>query len=267
MNASLKSLPGVSIRGDETQDITRVMPEETPIALVFDGTSQAVMMCTPSDLEDFAKGFALTEGFVQSLDEIERFEIVEHDLGQEARFSLKGEPARALEDRRRKMIGPVGCGLCGIESLEEALRPLPAASSGAQLTTTDVLDAATSLRNHQPLHDQTNAMHAAGFFHPQEGLILAREDVGRHNALDKLIGALARSDIDPVEGAMILTSRVSIELVQKCAIAGCTVLVAVSAPTARAVHLAKEVGMTLVTFAKNDGFDVYAHPHRIKGER
>lgn len=273
MSASVKSMSGLSIQRDGQREMSRALPEEVPVALVFDGTSQAVMMCTPADIEDFAKGFALTEGFIKSLDEIASFEILDHEAGIEARFALKGEPARALATRRRKMAGPLGCGLCGIDSIEEAVRPLPTLnSSGPLLSAAEVAGATDALRNHQPLHDQTHAMHAAGFFRSGEDVVIAREDVGRHNALDKLIGAMARAQINASDGAMVITSRVSIEMVQKCAMAGCAILIAVSAPTAHAVRLADAAGITLVAFAKGGhkggdvrgGFDLYTHPQRVQ---
>lgn len=269
----VKSLAGLSVRADGPHEISRVLPEETPVAIVFDGTSQAVMMCTPADIEDFAKGFALTEGFVETLDQIVRFEILHHEAGLEARFALTGEPARALATRQRKMVGPLGCGLCGIDSIEEAVRPLPNLTSiDAVFSAAEVAGATHALRNHQPLHDQTNAVHAAGFFRPGEGMLITREDVGRHNALDKLIGAMARAKVSPSGGAMVVTSRVSIDMVQKCAIAQCAVLIAVSAPTAHAVRLAEAAGITLATFAKGrekgdkkgGGFELYAHPQRVQ---
>lgn len=273
MSASVKSMSGLSIQRDGQREMSRVLPEEVPVAVVFDGTSQAVMMCTPADIDDFAKGFALTEGFIESLDEIESFEILDHEAGIEARFALKGAPARALATRRRKMVGPLGCGLCGIDSIVEAVRPLPTLnSSGPLLSAAEVAGATEALRSHQPLHDQTNAMHAAGFFRSGEDIVIAREDVGRHNALDKLIGAMARAQINASDGAMVITSRVSIEMVQKCAMAGCAVLIAVSAPTAHAVRLADAAGITLAAFARGGhkggdmrgDFDLYAHPQRVE---
>lgn len=265
MSEPVKSMPGLSIRADGARDISQVLAEEVPVAVVFDGTSQAVMMCTPADIEDFAKGFAITEGFVETLDQIESFEILEHEAGIEARFALSGKPARALASRRRKMVGPLGCGLCGIDSIEEAVRPLPnLAQTDVVISTAEVAGATEVLRNHQPLHDQTNAMHGAGFFRPGDDMLIVREDVGRHNALDKLIGAMACAGITASDGAMVITSRVSIEMVQKCAMACCPVLIAVSAPTAHAVRLADAAGITLAGSAKNGSFDLYAHPHRVQ---
>jgi FdhD protein len=170
----------------------------------------------------------------------------------------------ALSNRRRAMTGPVGCGLCGIDSLAEALRPIaPLPASSLTLTPVDCTLALDELRGWQPLHDETRAVHAAGFYVPGQGIILAREDVGRHNALDKLIGAMARAGIDGATGAIALTSRISVEMVQKCAIAGSPILIAISAPTAHAVRLAIGANITLVSMARN-ATHVFSHPSRIQ---
>lgn len=260
------STAGRAHRAEGTRAIHRALPEEVPVALVFNGTTQAVMMATPADLTDFAHGFALTEGIVTDPAQIEEFEIVEHGRGIETRFWLRPDRAEALSTRRRNMAGPVGCGLCGIDSLEQALRTVPPVTSDLQLPPKDVAQATETLRDHQRLHDLTHATHAAGFVVPGAGVTLAREDVGRHNALDKLIGALVRQGIDPASGAAVMTSRLSVELVQKCALANMSVLIAVSAPTGAAVRLAETVGITLAAFARGGGFDLYSHPHRISDE-
>lgn len=241
----------------------RELPEEMPIAMVFDGSSQAVMMATPRDLEDFARGFALSEGIVQSGAEVEGFEIVELAEGMELRHWLAPGTREALSARRRAMAGPVGCGLCGIDSLAEAMRPLPEVAARTRLTMREVLAATDQLSALQPLHDSTHAVHAAGFLVPGQGVVLVREDVGRHNALDKLIGALSRQGIDPASGALVMTSRVSMELVQKCALAGCGLLIAVSAPTALAVRLADQAGITLVALARRGGAEIFTHAARL----
>lgn len=262
-----QSRSGVSTQGDARLAVSRSLPEEVPVAMVYDGTTQAVMMATPGDIADFAYGFALTEGIVTSLDQIESFEEHVYDKGIEARIWLRDDRSAALKSRRRFMAGPVGCGLCGIDSVEQAVRPLPVVKPGGfRLSHQDVARAAEELRAHQPLHDLTRAVHAAGFLRPGEGLLQVREDVGRHNALDKLIGAMARHGIDAGNGALVLTSRVSVEMVQKCAMAGCPALISVSAPTAHALRLAEEAGITLATFVRNGGFDLYSHKHRITSE-
>ncbi|MCM2563566.1 formate dehydrogenase accessory sulfurtransferase FdhD [Lutimaribacter sp. EGI FJ00015] len=259
-----KSLAGVSVHPGGQHAIGRALPDEVPVALVFDGTTQAVMMASPDRIADFAHGFALSEGLIGGLDEVEGFEVIHHDRGIEARFWLASDRGAALKQRRRAMLGPVGCGLCGIDSLDAAMRDLPRLpDTGLHLTAHEVATATDALCAHQPLHDRTRATHAAGFLQPGMGITCAREDVGRHNALDKLIGALARQGTDPSTGAFVLTSRVSIDLVQKTVIAGAPVLIAVSAPTALAADTADSAGLTLAAFARGGGFDIFAHAHRI----
>ncbi|MBF9060224.1 formate dehydrogenase accessory sulfurtransferase FdhD [Rhodobacterales bacterium HKCCSP123] len=257
-----RSIPARAMGPDGAREVTRALPEEVPVAVTCNGTTQAVMMCTPADLEDFARGFAFTEGYARP-DQVERVEIIEGALGIEARLWIAEEAALALGARRRATMGPVGCGLCGIESLEEALRDLPPVSGGLSLDAAEAARAIDALRAHQPLHDLTHAVHAAGFYVPGQGIVLAREDVGRHNALDKLIGALLRAGIDPAGGAIVLTSRVSLEMVQKTVLAGCPVLVAVSAPTAHALRLAEGAGLTVAAFARGARIEAFTHTHRI----
>ncbi len=263
---SARSIMGTALGPEGARDVARSLPEEVPVAVTVNGSTQAVMMCTPSDLEDFAIGFAFTEGFARP-DQIERLEIVELDYGIEARLWVPDALAEALGARRRAMMGPVGCGLCGIESLEQALRALPVLSAGGVIGYAEAARGPDLLRDHQPLHDLTHAVHAAGFLLPGQGLdtgiVLAREDVGRHNALDKLIGSLLRGGIDPAQGAIVLTSRVSVEMVQKTVLARCPILVAVSAPTAHAVRMADAAGLTVAAFARDGRLETFTHPDRI----
>ena len=247
---------------DDTRDVARSLPEESPVAVTVNGTTQAVMMCSPADLEDFAVGFAFTEGFATP-DQTESVEIVETDVGIEARLWVADEIAEALGERRRAMMGPVGCGLCGIDSLEQALRDLPVLGRGGSVGLAEAAQAPEALRAHQPLHDLTHAVHAAGFLLPGEGIVLAREDVGRHNALDKLIGAALREGRDLSAGAIVLTSRVSVEMVQKAVLAGCPILIAVSAPTAHAVRLAEAAKLTIAAFARGGRLETFTHHTRI----
>jgi FdhD protein len=243
----------------------RAIPEETAIAFTFNTSSYAVMMATPQDLEDFAIGFSLTEGVVPSADAIESIEIVEEEVGIELRIWLKAPHANEYLGRRRKMAGPTGCGLCGIESLTEAMRPPPGVDQGLVFTPDQIMTAVNSLFPRQTLNQETRAVHAAGFWHPARGLVAVREDVGRHNALDKLAGALVRENTTAREGIIVLTSRVSVEMVQKSAAIHGPIVVAVSAPTALAVRMADAAGMTLVAIARKDGFEVFTHPHRVQG--
>ena len=242
----------------------RAIPEETAVAFTFNTASYAVMMATPQDLEDFALGFTLTEGVVPTRNAIDSVEIVEDDVGIELRIWLKAPHAAEFLGRRRKMAGPTGCGLCGIESLIEATRPPPRVQEGSVFTPDQVMRAINSLFPLQVLNHETRAVHAAGFWAPNSGLVAVREDVGRHNALDKLAGALARANASPAQGVVVLTSRVSVEMVQKSAAIGAPVIVAVSAPTALAVRMADAAGMTLVAIARKDGFEVFTHSHRIR---
>jgi FdhD protein len=262
---AIRSLPGLSVRSGGSAETHRTLAEEVPVALVYNGTTQAVMMASPQDLEDFARGFSLTEGIVEDPGEIESCEIVAHGDGIEARLWIAAPRAETLAARRRAMTGPVGCGLCGIDSLGEALRPVkPVADIGLTLASHEIDAAMSALRAGQVLHDRTHAAHAAGFWRPGTGLALLREDVGRHNALDKLAGALFRDGIDARSGAVVLTSRVSLDMVQKTCALGAPLLIAASAPTAHAVRLAGAAGLTLIASARGDGFDVFCRADRIQ---
>jgi FdhD protein len=243
----------------------RAIPEETAVAFTFNTASYAVMMATPQDLEDFAFGFSLTEGVVSSCDAIESVELVEGDIGIELRIWLKAPHAADFLGRRRKMAGPTGCGLCGIESLIEAMRPPLKVREGLVVTPDQIMTAIESLFPLQVLNHESRAVHAAGFWVPNRGLAAVREDVGRHNALDKLAGALVRERTKADQGIVLLTSRVSVEMVQKSAAIGAPIIVAVSAPTALAVRMADAAGITLAAIARKDGFEVFTHAHRVTG--
>lgn len=249
--------------GTTTQGERRV-PNEVPIAIVYDASTYAVLMATPADLADFALGFSLTEGVLSGPDDIGGLDIVPQADGIELRIWLVASAAHAARDRRRRIVGPTGCGLCGIESLAQALTVVPAVSATREFAAADILTAMLSLRDRQPLGAETRAVHAAAYWTHASGIVTVREDVGRHNALDKLAGALACTTTDAAEGLLLLTSRVSVELVQKAARIGVGVLVAVSAPTLLAIKTADAACITLVAVAREDGFEVFTHPHRIK---
>jgi FdhD protein len=250
-------------RHGRMQPGTRAIPEETPIALSYNGSTQAVMMATPADLEDFAVGFSLSEGVIERPAQIESFEIVPHDDGVELRMWIGGDVAERLAQRRRAIAGPTGCGLCGVDSIAEAVRPVATVGTGRSFSPQQIIAAIEAMPPLQTLNVETRAVHAAAFFTPQSGIVDLREDVGRHNALDKLAGALARGGIDAADGIVLLTSRVSVEMVQKTAAIGAAVLVAVSAPTALAVRMAEAAGVTLAAIARSDGFELFSHPQRI----
>ena len=255
------------VRHGEPISGVRVLAQETAIAFTYDFTTQAVMMATPRDLEDFAVGFSLTEGLIADPAEIESLEVAVQDLGIDLRIGLSSARRDAFTARRRHMAGPAGCGLCGIESLAEARRTLPQVTAEPRFTAAQVGEALAALTPAQTLNAETRAVHAAGFWRPGQGLVALREDVGRHNALDKLVGALARAGQGAGAGAgdglLLLTSRVSIEMVQKAAVLGAPVIVAVSAPSALAVDAASEANITLAAIARADGFEVFTHPRRL----
>jgi FdhD protein len=261
----LASTTRIARRASGTSAAARAVPEETPVALSYAGTTHAVMMASPADLEDFALGFSLTEGIVSSPDEIAAIEVID-DAGDgiDIQIRLKDSANTRFEQRRRRLAGPVGCGLCGIESIEEAMRSVaPVRLSSLTFASHDIVSAVKLLAAAQPMHTATGAVHAAGFYSPGKGIIAAREDVGRHNALDKLAGALAKAGIDGATGAVVVTSRVSVEMVQKTAAIGAPAIVAVSAPTALAIRTAEEAGMTLVALVRGEEFDIFTHPNRI----
>lgn len=242
----------------------RVVPEETAVSFTYDGGSYAVMMATPQNLEDFAVGFSITEGVAASPADIRQLDIVEHDSGIELRMWLNEPRAQALSERRRYLAGPTGCGLCGIDSLDEAVRTPARVRDGQTFASADIMQALELLPPLQSLNRQTRAVHAAAFWHPDNGIVAVREDVGRHNALDKLAGALVRESMAVSGGMVLLTSRVSVEMVQKTAAIGAPLIAAVSAPTALAVRTAETAGITLVAVARSDGFEVFTHGQRIK---
>ncbi len=241
----------------------RVIAEETAIAFTYNRVTHAVMMATPADLEDFAVGFSLAEGIIHAPADIAALQIVAVDLGIELRMDISTALAEQLDTRRRHIAGVSGCGMCGLESLEQAMRTPPTVAARLTVTPAMVAAALAQLPALQEINQLTRAVHAAAFWQPAKGLVALREDVGRHNALDKLAGALARTGVAAAEGMVLLTSRVSIELVQKVALMGTPIIVAVSAPTALAVRVAEAAGITLVGVAREDGFEIFTHAQRI----
>jgi len=240
----------------------RTLAEEVPVAFSYDGATHAVLMATPDDLEDFAVGFSHTEGIITASAEITELAVVGVADGIVLRMWLTGARSDAFAARRRRFVGPAGCGMCGLESLAEANRTIPFVSCDLRVSRQDIAEAVAAMPARQQLNMQTRAVHAAAFWRPDREVVL-REDVGRHNALDKLAGALLRTGQSAALGIIVLSSRISIELVQKAGMMGATVIVGVSAPTALAVRTAESIGLTLVGVARDDGFEVFTHPARI----
>ncbi len=258
------AMPRLTSRG--TRD-ARIVAEECPVALVYDGTTIAVLMASPADLTDLARGFSLTEGIIGDIGEIEELTVVPGPDGIELRLWLRPDAGRQLKERRRQLVGPTGCGLCGIDSLREASRTIRTVGHPTGLTPDQIGMAISWLTELQTLNHATHATHAAGFFAPDSETMTVREDVGRHNALDKLAGALAVGGISGSAGAVILTSRISVEMVQKTAAIDAGVIVGMSAPTALAVRTAQASGITLVGIARASEFEIFSHPARICGLR
>jgi len=266
MSEPLARVESVKVVAGSTSAYSRVLPEETPIALVYDGSTHAVMMATPQDLEDFALGFSLAEGTIDNVSDIASLDVVEQPLGLELRMWMTPGAGHRLAVRRRATLGPTGCGLCGVESLEQALPAVRRVTATLQVSAVEIEAAMASLAPAQKLNSEARALHAAGFWTLDKGLVMVREDVGRHNALDKLAGAMARMGIDAVSGIIVLTSRLSVELVQKAAQMGAPVIVAVSVPTALAVRTADAAGITLVGIARGEVFEIFTHPERVAAE-
>ena len=245
--------------------IERIVPNEVAVAISYNQIGYAVMMATPADLLDFAIGFSLTERIIDHSADIIQCDFVTVEHGIECRLQVAHDVATRLTQRRRHLAGALGCGLCGLESLAEATRDIPSVSSTLQVSAKAIMTAMRDMARAQSLNAQTHGVHAAGFYQPGHP-VLVREDVGRHNALDKIIGALAQQNRPGPLGAVLLTSRISIELIQKCGMLGASIIVAVSVPTAHAIRAAEQAGITLAAIARDDGFEVFTHPSRIELE-
>ena len=240
-----------------------MLAEEVPVALVYNGISHAVMMASPVDLEDFARGFSLSEGIIEHAAEIRGVEAIPHEKGIELIIDLAPGSFWRLKERRRTIAGRTGCGLCGLDSLEAVARDLPRVTGGKPIVLAAIRTALAALPAAQTYNAQAYALHAAAYCDADGKLLLVREDVGRHNALDKLIGALGKAGINPASGFCIITSRCSVEMVQKAVIAGMPILVSVSAPTLMARRVADEAGLTLLALARDDSALAVTHPERI----
>ncbi len=251
-------------RDGDTRLVQDCIAEEVPVALICNGQPFAVMMATPSDLEDFAVGFAISEGLVNQSSDAAVIAIEPQLEGVSVQLRIPEASMVLVEQRRRSLSGRSGCGICGSEMLEAAMRWPEAVGAGVTITDITLRRALRELREQQPLAAATGATHAAGWADASGQVHAVREDVGRHNALDKLIGALVRSEIDPAVGFVVVTSRASYEMAMKAASVGISLLAAISAPTALAISLAERANLTLIGFARDDGHAVYSHPHRIR---
>ena len=250
-------------RDGSTQPIDRPIAAEVPLSIEYGGIAYAVMMVSPADLEDFVTGFSLFEGLIGHPADIEALDITEIDLGWVARIALRPGLMDRIYDRARARVSEGSCGLCGLENLEQAMRPLPAITSRPKGDAAAIFAALDRLLDHQPLTRATGAAHAAAFCAPDGTILLAREDIGRHNALDKLVGAMTRAGSDAADGFLLLTARCSYELVEKAILAGCPMLVTISAPSTLAIARAQAHGITLVALARPDAVLVAHDPHAL----
>lgn len=234
---------------------------EVPVALQYNGISHAVLLATPTFLEDLAIGFSFTEGIIRDVSDVYDIHIEQDQRGYSIDIEIASACLQQLKQRRRQLAGRTGCGLCGLESLNEVRRELPPVNAPRTLYEQNaIFSALDQLRDQQPLHQITGATHGAGWADQHGAIQVVREDVGRHNALDKLIGQLLQQKTDTSEGMVVVSSRASFEMVQKTATLGVPILVAVSAPTSYAVQVADELNLMLVAFGRPKQFSVYSHP-------
>ena len=259
----LLEVPARRWEGGRAQDGTEQVVEETPVAIVYNGIPHVVMMATPGDLEDFALGFSITEELLRSPADLQSLQVVKYGQGIEIQATVSPECEATIASRNRRLTGRTGCGICGVDSIEGVLKQLHPVSSSATVTPAAVENACRTLVGHQTLNSAAGAVHAAGWASLEGEVQLAREDVGRHNALDKLIGAMLGRGVDPRSGFIVVTSRASVEMVQKATVFGASLLAAISGPTGLAVRIAEHAGLTLVGFARPGRLTVYTHGDRV----
>ena len=263
---SVSIAPALNLAADGTKRAQpRAVPAEVPIAISFLGIGYAVMMATPADLEDFAYGFARAERLIDAAADVIGIEVREEERGVLLGIELAPERHDRVLQRVRHRVGESSCGLCGIENLEQALRPLPKLPAPAAVAPAAIFRALEAIRAQQPLNAETGAVHAAAYCDASGAVLAAREDVGRHNAFDKLIGHALREGLDLGASFALLTARCSYELVEKAALAGVPLLVTISAPTGLAIERAREAGLTLVVLARPDSVLVMTDPHGLFG--
>lgn len=263
--AGARSATALRFAEGRTQARDELVAEEEPVALVYNGLSHAVMMATPKDLEDFALGFSLTEAVLASAEELYDVEVERFPRGAEVRLTIAASRFADLRNRQRTLAGRTGCGLCGVDTIAEALRPVARVASSAAIRPEAIHAAVAAFPSLQDLNRSVGAVHAAAFADAEGRILAVREDVGRHNALDKLVGHMATAGLDGGAGFVVVSSRCSYEMVHKTAAAGVPLIAAVSAPTALAVEFAEEAGVGLCAFARDGRFTVYAVPGRIAG--
>lgn len=261
--ASYQSLSVTRCQNGQRVETDDFVAEEVPVVLMYNGVSHVVMLATPTNLEDFALGFSITEGIIADVSELESVKIYQRSNGVEVQLKIPESRFQCLADKGRNLTGRTGCGLCGATTLKQAIKPPRSVSSDLKIDAKQLASALQNLSQHQKLNQITGAIHALAWVEPEKGIVELREDVGRHNALDKLIGALLKRKMDFKAGFMITTSRASYELVQKATAVGVTLLAAISAPTALAVRLAQESGLTLIGFARDETCVIYSHPERF----
>ncbi len=253
-------------RQESTRQITDAVAEEVPVAFVYNGRPHAVMMASPADIEDFALGFSLSEAIIAEAGECERIEVFPALSGIELRIFIPTERAAKLDDRVRELTGRTGCGLCGAQTLEAAVRHPEPVPGNVHIKEKSLKRALAGLDELQTINAATGAVHAAAWARADGQIAMLREDVGRHNALDKLIGAMTRACIDKREGFALVTSRASFEMVMKAATVGMGAMAAISAPTALAISLAQQANVLLIGFARPNGYSVYTFPERVDAD-
>ncbi len=250
-------------RDGKMQERPEQIVEETPVVLVYNGIPHVVMMATPADLEDFLLGFSVTEELIRTPADLRDIRVVRYGQGIEVQGTVPPECAAVVASRSRRLTGRTGCGVCGTDSIDAVLKTLHPVPASAPIHPKAIEAALQSITSQQTLNTAAGTVHAAAWARRDGTVELAREDVGRHNALDKLIGALLARGVNPIEGFVVVTSRASFEMVQKATVLGAPLLVAISGPTGLAVRLAEQAGLTLVGFARGDRLTVYTHPERL----
>jgi len=261
---SLKQVSVLRVRDGEQTIANDVIAVEVPVALEYNGISHVVMLASPADLENFALGFSLSEGIIQQASELYACEVESTEAGWLVHLEIAAERLMLLKQRRRNLAGRTGCGLCGTESLEQVTRCTTAVMHRHHFAEASIVNGMQAMQNLQPLQKQSGATHAAAWMNAQGNVEFVREDVGRHNALDKLIGVMAEHQLDFSAGVLLITSRASYEMVQKAAIMNVGVIAAISAPTSFAVELAEKTGVTLMGFMRDQSYVLYTHADRVR---